>query len=82
MPLSMDNFFWPSVFQILDFTLKFEETILEIVPTSIFLLIGALVYLHYRQQPTYIRDGPLLFLKIVSDGMSSCLHGSELTGQL
>ncbi|OAA76055.1 ABC transporter [Akanthomyces lecanii RCEF 1005] len=64
MPLSMDNFFWPSVFQILDFTLKFEETILEIVPASSFLLIGALVYLHYRRQPTYIRDGPLLFLKI------------------
>ncbi len=79
MRLSTDNLFWPSIFQILDFTLKFEETILEIVPSCSFLLIGLLVYLHYRRQPIHIRDGPLLSLKIVSTIAASRPHHSSLT---
>ncbi|KAJ6783563.1 hypothetical protein PWT90_09492 [Aphanocladium album] len=75
MRLSMDNVVWPSVFQILDFTLKFEETILEIVPSSLFLLVGILVCLHYRRQPIYIRDGPLLFVKL---GAAAILVGLQV----
>lgn len=71
MVFAMDNFFWPSAFQVLDFTLKFEETVLEIVPDGAFLVFGLLAYLHYRRQPAYIRKGPLLSLKVVSIPLSA-----------
>ncbi|KAJ3498216.1 hypothetical protein NLG97_g1286 [Lecanicillium saksenae] len=75
MRLHMDNDFWPSNFEILDFSLKFEEIILDILPDCCFLLIGILVYLHYRRQPIYINDGPLLVLKTI---VAAVLVGLEV----
>lgn len=71
MALPQDGSIWPSGFPIFDFTLKFEETILEMLPSSGFLFFGSAAYIYYRQQPVYIRHSPLLWLKLVCDGWHS-----------
>lgn len=68
--LAADSNFWDPLHDIFDFSLKFEEVILEIVP-SIIGLILFLVFAHrYRLQPVYIRTSPLLSAKLVSHTQS------------
>ncbi|KAM3556139.1 hypothetical protein ARSEF4850_005661 [Beauveria asiatica] len=64
MSLPMDKYWWPLNFQTFDFSLLFEETIFEILPSSLFLFSGAATYLYYRRQPVYIRDSLLLWAKL------------------
>ncbi|KAJ6788849.1 hypothetical protein PWT90_07001 [Aphanocladium album] len=66
MSLPTDGLFWPFNSPVFDFSLKFEETILEILPSSSFLLFAAGTYLYYLQQPVYVRHSLLLWLKLVS----------------
>lgn len=66
MALPGDDLWWPTAFPIFDFTLKFEETVFEILPSSLFLVFGLAAYVYYRRRPVYIHDGPLLWLKLVS----------------
>lgn len=66
MALPTDNSFWPVRFTVFDFTLKFEESMFDIFPSSSFLLLSGGAYLYYSQQPVYVRDGLSLWLKLVS----------------
>ncbi len=80
MSLPTDSYWWPPAFQIFDFSLKFEETMFEILPSSSFLFFGAATYLYYRCQPVYIRDSLLLWIKLVSAPIySGGLQFSSLT---
>ncbi|KAJ6783680.1 hypothetical protein PWT90_08146 [Aphanocladium album] len=65
MALPGDNTWWPVAFPIFDFTLKFEETMFEILPSSLFLVCGIVAFFYYHRQPVYIHDGPLLWLKLI-----------------
>lgn len=66
MSLPTDSYWWPPDSQIFDFSLKFEETMLGLVPSCSFLLLGAATYWYYRRRPVYIRDSLLLWTKLVS----------------
>lgn len=65
MSLPMDKSFWPLRRTIFDFTLKFEESMFEIFPSSLFLLLGIPTYVYYSKKPVYLRNGLLLWLKLV-----------------
>lgn len=69
MALQGDYVFWPHALQVLDFSLRFKEIILEILPSGAFLLLGILVYLYYRRQPVYNRNGLLLLAKLVATNL-------------
>lgn len=60
-----DNVFWPHGFPIFDFSLVFEESILQILPSSSFILFGPAIILHYRQTNARIRQNKLLWTKVV-----------------
>ncbi|KAJ3492948.1 hypothetical protein NLG97_g5041 [Lecanicillium saksenae] len=59
-----DSLFWDPLMAIFDFTLRFEEIILQLMPSA--LAIGACIvwYNHYRHEPVYVRSSPLLWAKI------------------
>ncbi|KAJ3490415.1 hypothetical protein NLG97_g5784 [Lecanicillium saksenae] len=64
--LDTDSHFWDPVLEYFDFTLAFEETILQLVPSCLSLLITPLFLLHYQHEPVYVRQSPLLWAKVVS----------------
>lgn len=67
MVFSMDDeSFWPESFPIFDFTLKFEETILQILPSGSFVFFASALILYYYQRPVRIHRSGLLWLKLVS----------------
>lgn len=65
MSLPGDSQVWVSGFKIFDFTLKFEESFLEILPNASFLFFGSASYLYYQLQPVFVRYSPLLWIKLV-----------------
>ncbi|KAJ4147951.1 hypothetical protein LMH87_002443 [Akanthomyces muscarius] len=79
MSLPTDSYWWPPAFQIIDFSLKFEETMFEILPSSSFLFFGAATYLYYRCQPVYIRDSLLLWIKLA---VAAVLVGLQLASMV
>lgn len=64
--LAADRNFWDPLHDIFDFSLKFEEIILEIVPSIIGLVLFLVFANRFRLQPVYIRTSPLLSAKLVS----------------
>ncbi|EGX88251.1 ABC multidrug transporter [Cordyceps militaris CM01] len=62
--LAADRNFWDPLLDIFDFSLKFEQVILEIIP-SIFGIILFLVFANrYRLEPVCIRTTSLLWIKL------------------
>ncbi|KAK3192864.1 hypothetical protein K4F52_001221 [Lecanicillium sp. MT-2017a] len=47
----------------LDFTLKFLEVILQILPTTVFMVLAALLVVAYRRRSVNVKPGPLLWTK-------------------
>ncbi|OAR02281.1 hypothetical protein LLEC1_06609 [Akanthomyces lecanii] len=78
MALPMDSSFWPSTFPLFDFSLRFEESILEILPSSCFIFFGSATCLYYLQQPIYVRKSALLWLKLCTAAILICLEASSL----
>lgn len=60
-----DQAFWPPPKAILDLTLAFEDVILKILLSAIFLAISPIVVRHYLRNPLYVRPSPLLWTKLV-----------------
>ncbi|KAJ3498397.1 hypothetical protein NLG97_g1148 [Lecanicillium saksenae] len=61
-----DKAFWPPIATIFDFTLKFEEYIFTIAPSSIAIVIFACMLFHYMRKRTIVGNGKILWLKLVS----------------
>ncbi|KAJ3494922.1 hypothetical protein NLG97_g3760 [Lecanicillium saksenae] len=78
MSLPTDGLFWASNPPIFDFSLKFEESIFELLPSSFFIFFGAFTYLYYLQQPVYVRQSALLWLKLLTAAILICLEASSL----
>ncbi|KAM3547562.1 hypothetical protein ARSEF4850_009943 [Beauveria asiatica] len=47
-----DNLFWPEGFPIFDFSLKFEQNILQILPSASLILFETTIVFHYLQNNT------------------------------
>lgn len=63
--LAEDSHFWDSILIFFDFTLKFEEIILQLVPSSVAVLISPAFLTHYQNEPVYVRSNVLLWAKVV-----------------
>ncbi|OAQ99171.1 hypothetical protein LLEC1_07152 [Akanthomyces lecanii] len=59
-----DQAFWPPQKAILDLTLTFEDVILKILLSGIFLVISPIVIRHYLRSPLYVRPSLLLWTKL------------------
>ncbi|KAJ4155490.1 hypothetical protein LMH87_000731 [Akanthomyces muscarius] len=59
-----DHWFWPVAFPVFDFSLKFEETILQLLPSCSFILFASATFLYYRQTNARIRRSRLLWTKL------------------
>lgn len=64
--VSADNAFWPLLPNVLDLTLKFEETVLDLTPSSLVIALTPIVIGQHLQQPVQVRRSPLLWIKLVS----------------
>lgn len=64
--LAADRNFWDPLLDVFDFSLKFEEVILEIIPSIIGIILFLVFANRYRLEPVYIRTSPLLWIKLVS----------------
>ncbi|TQV97095.1 ABC multidrug transporter [Cordyceps javanica] len=62
--LAADRNFWDPLLSVFDFSLKFEQVILEIVPSIIGILLFLVLVNRYRLKPVYIRTSPLLWIKL------------------
>ncbi len=60
-----DQAFWPPQEAILDLTLAFEDVILKILVSGIFVAISPLVARHFLGNPLFVRSSPLLWTKLV-----------------
>lgn len=60
-----DHWFWPVALPIFDFSLKFEETILQLLPSCSFLLFASATFLYYWNTKARIRRSRLLWTKLV-----------------
>ncbi|KAJ6789065.1 hypothetical protein PWT90_00367 [Aphanocladium album] len=60
-----DQAFWPPVRAIFDLTLRFEESILNLIPSSIIIASAPVLVIHYRKNPAYVQHaGALLWAKL------------------
>ncbi|KAJ6788053.1 hypothetical protein PWT90_09274 [Aphanocladium album] len=61
-----DRAFWPPIAAIFDFTLKFEEYIFTITPSTIAIVTFSCMLFHYMRRRTLVRNGLILWLKLLS----------------
>ncbi|KAJ6790277.1 hypothetical protein PWT90_07508 [Aphanocladium album] len=72
--LAADGHFWDPVLKLFDFTLAFEEIILQLVPSCLAIFISPLFITHYQNEPAYVRQSPLLWAKVIT---SAALAGCQ-----
>lgn len=61
-----DRAFWPPLGAIYDFTLRFEETVFNLIPSSIVLAYCPVVISKYWKRPAQVHTSSLLWAKLVS----------------
>lgn len=66
LAFAKDGHFWDPLLDIFDFSLKFEEVILQLAPSSLAIVCFVLFILHYRHAPVQVRPSLLLWAKAVS----------------
>ncbi|KAJ6780656.1 hypothetical protein PWT90_01316 [Aphanocladium album] len=59
-----DQHFWPESGNVFDFSLEFEETILQILPSCSFILFATITIFHYFRINARIRTTKLLWAKV------------------
>ncbi|KAJ3490638.1 hypothetical protein NLG97_g5745 [Lecanicillium saksenae] len=66
-PAKADQWFWPSEFlaSIWDFSLNFEDFVLDILPAASWTILTPLIHYYYINQPVYIRRSAVLWLKLL-----------------
>ncbi|KAJ4151579.1 hypothetical protein LMH87_012269 [Akanthomyces muscarius] len=63
--LAADRNFWDPLEGIFDFSLKFEEAVLQLIPSGISLAFFPIFAYRYRHDPIYVRSSPLLWAKLL-----------------
>lgn len=64
--MASDDKFGPQVPGIFDFTLLFEQSILSLLPTVLFIVVAPLRILPLLRRESRVKPGPLLWAKLVS----------------
>ncbi|KAJ6789855.1 hypothetical protein PWT90_09628 [Aphanocladium album] len=59
-----DGTLWPHGLPIFDFSLKFEESILQILPSVSFIFFASSLFLYYLHTKIHIRQSNLLWIKV------------------
>lgn len=65
MASQADNAFRPLVDSMADFSLKFEESMIQLLPSGSFFFFAAATVLYYRQRPARVQYSSLLWIKLV-----------------
>ncbi|OAA80139.1 ABC multidrug transporter [Akanthomyces lecanii RCEF 1005] len=63
--LAADRNFWDPLEGIFDFSLKFEEAVLQLIPSGISLAFFPFFAYRCRHDPIYVRSSPLLWAKLL-----------------
>jgi ATP-binding cassette, subfamily C (CFTR/MRP), member 1 len=61
-----DDHFGPQVPGVFDFTILFEQSILSLLPTALFIVIAPLRVFPLLSREKRVRPGPLLWAKLVN----------------
>lgn len=61
-----DNRFGPQLLGVFDFTILFEQSILSLLPQSVFLLLGGFRIYQLIKHAPHMKDRSLLWAKLVS----------------
>ncbi|XWX01485.1 hypothetical protein V2A60_009513 [Cordyceps javanica] len=66
-PNVADQQLWPSRFlaAIWDFSLKFEDVVLDIVPAASWAILTPAIHYYYVNKPVYVSHSPVLWLKLL-----------------
>ncbi|OAR05900.1 hypothetical protein LLEC1_02682 [Akanthomyces lecanii] len=73
--VSADDAFLGKLRGISDFTLKFEETVLDLSPSCLLIVLAPVAAIYYLQQPVHVRRSPLLWIKLL---IAAVLVGVEV----
>ncbi|KAJ6779367.1 hypothetical protein PWT90_04032 [Aphanocladium album] len=75
-PSAEDQAFWPSTFvgSVFDFTLKFQDLVLGIVPGSCWMALTPIILFYYIKKPIYVRHSNILWLKMMLAATIACLQ--------
>ncbi|KAJ3485862.1 hypothetical protein NLG97_g6733 [Lecanicillium saksenae] len=75
-PSQEDQAFWPSPFvgAIFDFTLKFHDLVLGIVPGACWVVLTPVILFYYMKKPVHVRRSILLWLKVMLAVIIACLQ--------
>lgn len=62
-----DQQLWPSRYLALiwDFSLKFEDAILDVLPAASWAILTPAIHYYYLHKPVYVHRSPVLWLKLV-----------------
>ncbi|KAJ4145421.1 hypothetical protein LMH87_004273 [Akanthomyces muscarius] len=70
-----DGVFWQELPGVSDFSLHFEETILDLAPSCLLIVLAPVAAIYYLQQPVQVRRSPLLWIKLIA---AAALVGVEI----
>ncbi|KAJ6785368.1 hypothetical protein PWT90_04529 [Aphanocladium album] len=70
-----DGATWPPLRNIYDLTLKFEETVLDLAPSCLLIVLAPIAGFCYLQRPVQVRRSPLLWVKLF---VATILVGVEI----
>ncbi|KAK7210750.1 hypothetical protein V2G26_017928 [Clonostachys chloroleuca] len=70
----MDSQFGPHLSGVFDFTLLFEQSILSLLPTALFILLTPFRVFAICKNESCVRAGPLLWAKLIAIIIFACLQ--------
>lgn len=70
----MDDQFGPHLSGVFDFTLLFEQSILSLLPTALFILLTPFRVFAIWKNESCVRIGPLLWAKLIAVAIFACLQ--------
>ncbi|CAH0003934.1 unnamed protein product [Clonostachys byssicola] len=70
----MDDQFGPHFSGVFDFTLLFEQSILSLLPTALFILLAPFRVFAIWKNESCVRAGPLLWAKLIAIAIFACLQ--------
>ncbi|KAJ3496535.1 hypothetical protein NLG97_g2588 [Lecanicillium saksenae] len=63
--LAADRHFWDPLADVFDFSLTFQESMLQIVPSIVGVALFPVFFFRFRNEPVYVRSSPMLWAKLM-----------------